>query len=155
MISKVAQLWTSRTKTRSHASWLFYPYSFFLALPTQPYVPFSETVHAGIEHLAWLSQNRDLISGNHDNTCFTIYFLESCIHGPRKLWDRLEGPSPSVGTDGQSGEAGLATCTPSGWVTASWMLKGGITGDGRVGGWALPVAGGTESFVPPKNWIQI
>lgn len=30
------------------------------------------------------------------------------------------------------------------------MLEGGITGDSRVGERALPVAGGTESFVPPK-----
>lgn len=30
------------------------------------------------------------------------------------------------------------------------MLEGGVTGDSRGGERALPVAGGTESFVPPK-----
>lgn len=30
------------------------------------------------------------------------------------------------------------------------MLEDGITRDSRVGEWALPMAGGTESFVPPK-----
>lgn len=31
------------------------------------------------------------------------------------------------------------------------MLQGRMTGDSSVGEWALPVAGGTESFVPPKT----
>lgn len=156
MISKVMQLWSSRTRARSHMSWLFYPYSFSLTSPSQHWVPFYETVHAETGHLAWLPQHPNLIlvapMGTHT---LKSSFWSSCVSCPGKLWDRREGPSPLVGTDGQSDKAGLAACSPSGWVGASWMLEGRITGDSRVGGGALPMAGGTESFVPPKNWIQI
>lgn len=88
MMSKVMQLQSGRTWARALCLAYCCPHSFSLTSPSQNWVPFSETVHAEIGHLAWLSwlSQHPNLSGTHENTHFKIFFLEQLCQQP---WETL------------------------------------------------------------------